>query len=233
MANNSKAANSKKNKPSSSGLTRKGLIIWISLTFVASAWMFVLGIIVGRGTAPVKFDIERLQKELALLRETGLMKELRKYKINSGVDQHTTEMGFYETLKDTRKEVGLQTDKHEQADKSLPEQKNSETKKALVTKTTKPKQTPATTGKIAVGANMPESKPFTIQVASLRDISAADRMVAELQQKGIHAYKSKAEISGKGTWYRVRVGAYTSKAAADSTLAKLKKKQVQGMVVLK
>ena len=95
----------KKEKPStktkkSSSLSRKGLIIWISLTFVASAWMFGLGIVVGRGTAPIRFDIEKLQKELALLRETGIMKELRKYKIGSGAGRHTTEMGFYETLKD-------------------------------------------------------------------------------------------------------------------------------------
>ncbi|UCD89409.1 MAG: hypothetical protein JSW04_13455, partial [Desulfobacterales bacterium] len=115
---------SKKNKKSSSGISRKGLLIWISLTFVASAWMFVLGIIVGRGTAPVRFDIENLQRELALLRETGIMKELRKYKIDSDVDRQTTEMGFYETLKDANKAVELNVDKQEQPSKPVAEDTN-------------------------------------------------------------------------------------------------------------
>lgn len=210
---------SKKNKKSSSNLSRKGLIIWISLTFVASAWMFVLGIIVGRGTAPVKFDIEKLQKELALLRETGIMKELRKYKIDSGGDRHKTEMGFYETLKDDKKDAALKSDKREQPDKLLSENTDSETKKTVISKKMAPEKTPK------------ESKPLTIQVASLRDPKKADRMVAQLKKKGFPAYRSTAEIPGKGIWYRVRVGSYMSKTEANGILGRLNKKHVKGIVV--
>jgi DedD protein len=223
----------KKNKKSTSGLSRKQLIVWISLTFVASAWMFVLGIIVGRGTAPVKFDIEKLQNELALLRETGIMKELRKYKIDSGVDNHTTEMGFYETLKDNKKEAGLKTEKRELPDKSLPESIESETKKTVKPKKSTLEKTPKVANTGSVNSKVSKSKPFTIQVAALRDPKAADRMVAELKKKGFPAYRRAAEISGKGTWYRVRVGAYTSREEAGSTLGKLSKSQVKGMVVLR
>ena len=51
-------------------LTRKGVFLGICLIFFISAWMFVLGILVGRGTAPVHFDIEVLQKELIALKES-------------------------------------------------------------------------------------------------------------------------------------------------------------------
>ena len=229
MAKNSKP--SKNNKKSTSGLSRKQLIVWISLTFVASAWMFVLGIIVGRGTAPVKFDIEKLQKELALLRETGIMKELRKYKIDSGVDHHTREMGFYETLKDAQKNVELKTEKREPPDKPLPENIESETKKTVKPKKSTLEKTPKVANTGSVNSKVSKSKPFTIQVASLRDPKAADRMVTELKKKGFPAYRRKAEISGHGIWYRVRVGAYMSKEEANSTLGKLNKNQMKGMVV--
>ena len=231
MAKNSKASN--KNKTSSSGLSRKQLIIWISLTFVASAWMFVLGIIVGRGTAPVKFDIEKLQNELALLRETGIMKELRKYKIDSGVDHHTTEMGFYETLKDNKKNAELKTGKPEAPNKGVSAKIAVETKKPVLPQKPDQPKPPKTTSTGSVHPKMSEKKAFTIQVASLRDPKAADRMVAELKKKGFSAYRRTAEIPGQGIWYRVRVGAYVSKEEAKSTLEKLNKKQVKGMVVLR
>ena len=70
-------------------------------------------------------------------------------------------------------------------------------------------------------------------MASLRDPKAADRMVAELKKKGFPAYRRMAKIAGKGTWYRVRVGAYTSKQEAGRTLGRLNKSQVKGMVVLR
>ena len=51
------------------GLMDKDTAVWISIISFVSIWMFVLGIFVGRGTAPVKFDIEKLQKELVALKE--------------------------------------------------------------------------------------------------------------------------------------------------------------------
>jgi len=36
--------------------------------------MFILGVLVGRGTAPVQFDTQALQKELATLRDAMMKK---------------------------------------------------------------------------------------------------------------------------------------------------------------
>ena len=215
----------------SSSLSRKGLIIWISLTFVASAWMFVLGIVVGRGTAPIRFDIEKLQKELALLRETGIMKELRKYKIGSGADSHTTEMGFYETLKDAEKETELKVDKREQPSKPLPEDTDSETKKTAVSEKKKTEKVPKKSNAISVHSKISEKKPLTVQIASLKDSKKADRMVAELKKKGFPAYRSMGKIPGRGIWYRVRIGYYKNKTEAKAMLGRLDKDQMKGIVV--
>ncbi|UCD33400.1 MAG: SPOR domain-containing protein [Desulfobacterales bacterium] len=222
---------SKKNKKSSSNLSRKGLLIWISLTFVASAWMFVLGILVGRGTAPIRFDIEKLQKELTLLRETGIMKELRKYKIDSGADRHTTEMGFYETLKDAKKEAEPTIDQREQPRKSLPKDTDAKTKKAGKSEKIKTEKLPKKKKVAPIHAKKSENKPLTIQVASLKDPKKADRMVADLKKKGYPAYRSIGKIPGKGVWYRVRVGSYKSKTEANSILGRLHKDNVKAIVV--
>ena len=66
-------------KKSSKKQTRKGLIPWIGLTLFVCAWMFVLGILVGREMVPVKFDIEKLQNDLAALKEAVIKKELDQY----------------------------------------------------------------------------------------------------------------------------------------------------------
>jgi hypothetical protein len=63
------------------------LIIWIGLTLFVCAWMFVLGILVGRETVPVRFDIQKLQNELAALKETVIKKELDQFKMDSNPDK--------------------------------------------------------------------------------------------------------------------------------------------------
>ena len=74
--------------------TRKGLALWIGLFFFACGWMFVLGILVGRGTAPVQFDIKKLQEELASLKAAVIKKERLRFKIDSGAAGQKTDMDF-------------------------------------------------------------------------------------------------------------------------------------------
>ncbi|RLB84201.1 MAG: hypothetical protein DRH24_05705, partial [Deltaproteobacteria bacterium] len=97
-------------KKSSPQWTRKGLTLWISLTFFACAWMFILGIFVGRGTVPVRFDIEKLENELVALKEAVIKKEFDRYNIDSSSTDNTTKMGFYDELKNTSGEERFKAD---------------------------------------------------------------------------------------------------------------------------
>ena len=56
---------------------RYGLLIFIS------AWMFVIGVLVGRGTAPVKFKTNNLPEELATLKEADIQKQMARVKIKT------------------------------------------------------------------------------------------------------------------------------------------------------
>ena len=218
---------SKKRKSSS----RRGLIIWIFLIFFVSAWMFILGILVGRGTAPVQFDIEKLQNELAALKEDVVKEELERFKIDSNSADNKTEMNFYEELKVTKEEDSLNIDTSEQKKEPLPENTVSESKKigpseeALSVKAHQENK-PKTISKTDITI-----KNLTIQVASFKDPNVADKMVEELKKKGYPAYRSLGKIPGKGIWYRVRIGYFSSKSEAGNMLKMLKKNKLNAILV--
>ncbi len=218
---------SKKRKSSS----RKGLTLWIFLIFFVSAWMFILGILVGRGTAPVQFDIEKLQNELAALKEDDVKEELERFKIDSNAADNKTEMNFYEELKVTKNEDSLNIDTSEQKKEPLPENTVSESKKigpseeALSVKAHQESK-PEIISKTDI-----TNKNLTIQVASFKDPNVADKMVEELKKKGYPAYRSMGKIPGKGIWYRVRIGYFSSKSEAGSMLKLIKKDRLDAILV--
>ena len=219
---------SPKKKKSSIPQTRKGLTIWICLTFFACVWMFVLGILVGRETVPVRFDIEKLQNELTALKEAVINKELDQYKLDSNSADSKTKMGFYEALKNTGGEERLEADISETKRKPLHKKAVSEAKKAVVSKktVTSRKNKTATFKKSAK-----DNKNITIQVASLKNSKDADKMVARLKKRGYSAYRSIGKIPGRGIFYRVRVGYFKNRAEAGNMLNRLKKEKIQAIIV--
>jgi cell division protein FtsN len=72
---------------------------------------------------------------------------------------------------------------------------------------------------------------ITIQVASIRDLKIADRMVARLKDKGYPAYRTVVEVPGKDTWYRVRIGSFERKADAQKTLKRLEKDNINAILL--
>ena len=226
-------------KKSSKKQTRKGLILWIGLTLFFCAWMFVLGILVGREMVPVKFDIEKLQNELAALKEDVIKKELDQYKIDSNTDDSKIKMGFYETLKKTGGEAGLKNDTIKRPKKTEPKKIASLQKKKLPTPKTDPAPKAKTSDLKKVTQNNPPAvekhnragNKFTIQVASLKDSGIADKLVSRLKKGGYPAYRSIGKIPGKGIWYRVRVGYFNSRSEAGPTLKRLKKEKNDAIIV--
>ena len=212
-----------KEKPLIQFVPKKPLV-WIFLIIFVSAWMFVLGVFVGRDTAPVKFDIEKLQKELAALKEAVIKKEQKLFKIDSDGIGNKTDFGFYEALKETKKYnnsnadiSGIQETK-DLSDTTLKVKKNlgSNTAKASKARQKDKKET---------------NKNLTIQVASFKDSKDADELVAKLGKRGYPAYRTSSNIPEKGIWHRVRTGYFKDKAEAGSTLNKLKKEKYSPILV--
>jgi cell division septation protein DedD len=226
----------------------------VFVTFVG-ACMFVVGILVGRGTAPVRFDIQALQKELAELRRQVVEREQRQAKIHRRPIETKAELDFYEALKeeDVGEEVTLKPppppeprekseavparpapSEPQTASPALPARAEAETPEKPPAEPKVAQQKPAqdTARPEAAAERGAASGPsWTVQVASMREWGAAADTVALLKRKGFPAYLVEARIPEKGTWYRVRVGSFTDENAAADTLARLRGERFDGILV--
>ena len=225
-------------------LSRRAVAGWACVIFFICAWMFVIGVLVGRGTAPVSFDIAGIQKKLETSREDLKNKEQLQTQGKSRLVKDKTKLDFYEALRDNREDTrigkknpspSLKKKIESSPEKKPPAKKIRKPEKRVTQKakvpekgSSKPSQKPpiASTSK-----TRPSVKAYTIQVASVKNARDADRLVAELKKKGFQSYRAIGKVPGKGIWYRVRVGEYKSKSSARSTLNKLKKAGLKPMVM--
>ena len=69
-----------------------------------------------------------------------------------------------------------------------------------------------------------EKKPrYTLQLSSFQDREEAEAYLASVKAQGFTARITQAEVDGKGTFYRVRMGTYGSMDAANEAKAQLEK----------
>lgn len=217
-------------------ISRKGMFVWMGLIIFVAGWMFVLGVMVGRGSAPVNIDVGKLEQELAALKKKMLEQEQAKVDAQvSGKGGEKPPLGFYEALKSPQKQ--------EKPFQSLPVE-TVQPKPAPVPKkpAAKPKPKPAAQTKPVrppkprvaappVAKTAVQKGRFAVQIAAVQDAQNAEKLVTRLRKKGYRAYQIRSEVAGKGVWFRVRVGAYKDRAEADSMIAKLKGDNFGGMVV--
>ncbi len=64
---------------------------------------------------------------------------------------------------------------------------------------------------------------FTLQLSSTQRRADADRFAARLREKGYAPMVSEAQVPGRGTWYRVRLGSFSSREGAARFLGDFKR----------
>jgi cell division protein FtsN len=208
-------------------LTGRGIALWLCLIFLVCGWMFVLGVLVGRGSAPVNFDIQAIQEELIALKESMLKKEKDVIELHLEKGQAKNTLEFYEALKGKTKDDTI--------DMPARKEKPAQSKTADLTSNQKGDSPSAPTSKHSASKQINPQKGGTlaVQVASTKDPASANYMAAQLQNKGYPAFTMKAEIPEKGTWYRVRIGYFNSKADAESVQRQLLQEKYKGIIVRK
>jgi len=232
-------------------LSFKGIFKYLIYTFIA-AWMFFLGVIVGRGTSPVTFDTREFQKRLeTIANEFGGKKDNSK----------KMDLKFYDVLdRPVQEEIVLSKIKPLEImpakEMSAKEIFNIEitAKETLVTpdivplKTSRKKLTfkkmtdkKVTDKKVTekakadIGAGDPPKiiqGQYTIQIAAYKEFIAAVSQMALLDEKGFSSYREKGEKNGV-TWYRVRIGSFSSLDEAEKIKEKLKKANIKAQIVKK
>jgi cell division protein FtsN len=104
-------------------------------------------------------------------------------------------------------------------------------------------QTERNSGKPAVASNEPAAKPsaatkepvitrgpnpklrYTLQLAAYQEREMAEADVKKMKQLGYSAFIASSELEGKGRWYRVRLGSFSSRASAEKLQKELRAKE--------
>lgn len=233
----------KKEKPPQ----KRKTAFWLTITVVASVWMFVLGILVGRGTAPVQFDVKAMEQELADLKAALAAKESKPEPETLAPikDSQVTHFSFYDVLKDSKEEKLPDSfdvpPESEAASVPTATTSRAQDAKAVVPRTATTAAVTKTPAKQALktAPKPPTKKPstktvatqLTIQVMAVKDAKTADAAVKRLKNKGFDAYRSIVKVQGGGVRYRVRVGRYKNRKEANAALAMLARNNIKGLVV--
>jgi cell division protein FtsN len=233
-------------------LSRKAIAGWLCALFLGCAWMFLIGVLVGRGTAPVKFDINKIQEKIAAYQKVLKAQPKDQTQPEAALGDDKTTLDFYEALKDNREDTKIPERKPSptisQKIEPLPatampqaldkaKEETAGPQIGIEAKPDDPKVEPVNPPQKETTPSQSVSEPsrgtFTIQTASVRNALEADRLVAALKKQGYPAYRMIGKIPGQGIWYRVRIGEYKSPEDARSTLAKLKKAGIKPILVEK
>lgn len=210
-------------KKSTALRNRRETALKAALSALVCLWMFVLGILVGRGTAPVRFDVQRIQDELASLKAAVVKQTTERYRTAFQEVDKQVDLGFHEALTDSNTDLVS----------TAPSIQESPRKEA-----------PATVDDPDTAAEIPKKikssefqkiqdhpAQWTIQVAATQDKAQGHQLVDSLKEKGFSAKLITATVPGKGTWYRIRVGGYDSRAEAEEDRARLKKERFSPMLI--
>ena len=206
-------------------LSRKAVAGWGVVVFIISAWVFGLGVMVGRGTAPVSFDMDQLKRTLESLQKSAQQAPRSGPRPEASEMKSKTDLGFYDSLPKNREDSempNLPKPPPASAKPEPPAQKPAES--AAPPKTEKPAAAvPAPAAPPPAPASAAPGKPLTVQIAAVKSEEEARRLLEKLRQKGYGAYVEPIAIPDKGTWYRVRMGEFPSKEFARSTVDRLQK----------
>ena len=220
---------------------------WIGLLVFVSAWMFVLGILVGRGTVSTQFEFKDSQKALYALAE----KAAKKAEKPDPAQEMTGKMAPdpFDGLKTSGRGGSKKDDLFlKQIDRSKTDRtktvarkpsqqpKKPEKKTASKSESSSRPVPPQSTPSSTAPAPPPKRKTIvntsrTLQAASMQDLAEAKQMVTRLRQKGYKAYVASAAASGKDVRHRVRIGPYKNETDANAALERLKKDGINGILL--
>ena len=239
-------------------LSRRKIAGWLFLIFFLCAWMFVLGVLVGRGTAPLKFDITALEKKIGTAQKDDSARPQKPpARKEAGSVKDKTELDFYEALEENKVDTKVPALKKPKTvepkiekpaektvsqkppkappQKRVPAKADSQEAAPQKSKTAATSQKKKSTNeKLAVVEKTHAAGPvYTIQAASVKTVKDADQLVQKLKKRGYPAYRAIGKIPGKGIWFRVRIGEYKNKTEALGVMKKLKKDGYKPILVLR
>ena len=212
-------------------VTSLTLFLWSFCALFFLAWIFVLGVFVGRGFLPgadsaltdLKTQVTKLQEMIA--RNKRVDPEPQK---KQSIDE---QLAFYERLESKKDEA-------RRKEQSPAASKDGARNGAPVAAGLQPsmKENHGSVEPVKPvhegikGAPPPGQGGYTLQLASLEEKEKAETMVKGLVSRGYEAYFYEVRVKGK-TYYRVRCGRFVTREEAGVYASKLlKEAKVAGFV---
>jgi len=206
-------------------MSRAALWGWVAGVFAISAGMFVLGVMVGRGTAPIEFDIDRLKRAVEA---AGRAASAEKPQAAAQPEmKRKTDLGFYDSLVRGPEEKP-----------AVPQAPRAEKTKEAEPRAKEPAAPPPPERKPAAAAPSPPAvspapgpapapstagRTFTVQVAALASEEEARGLAARLRQRGYAAYVEPVSSAAGGKIFRVRMGEYPTRDFARGLVERLRR----------
>jgi cell division protein FtsN len=235
----------------------KGVLKYIIYIFIGG-WLFLLGVMAGRGTSPVTFETQGFQERLQTIVEQYKDPEM------TGDPDEKIALHYYDALSDDKgfEEMTIPVPAADPADtlddtplpnRDLKEIETGDTRdvkrtddipvktskkaatfnKAIAEKMMEP---PLRDEKTPASSEKPEKSnsqgSYTIQVAAFKSFRDAVTQMTTLEKKGFTATRTTKEMDGI-TWYRIRIGEFVSRDAAVQYLEKLNQAGINGMIITK
>jgi len=189
---------------------------------IASAWMFTLGVSIGRNTCPVRFDNEPFMAQLSEWIESDIEKQ-KEYAKAVNNQEKKPEVDFFHALKKSKVDFIPNSEKQqEQAQLSEVKEKKLSTKRSTKKRTI---------GNFATLSETNDSDCVTLQAAALKNPHAAVEMASRLKKMGFPAYTASIDIPKKGLWHRVRIGTFRTVQQAKQMKNRLQKNNINAIIV--
>ena len=234
----------------------RGAMVALGL-FCLCGTMFFIGVMVGRGTAPVHFDTRSFQEKLADLADNkdkknppekmalGFYKELKKtmppdFSLSDDV------LAAAELVPSHGGDLLVVEDEPVDVEGPIPIKKGLKrmTRRAVPQNVipglegTMPGRGAEVQGEVQ---GVPETSPelpaafrsrggYTIQISSFRQLADAIKRMETLKVKGFMPHRALALVNGK-MWHRVRVGKFFDTLSAEKALKKLEVQGIYGIIV--
>ncbi|MFC1862998.1 SPOR domain-containing protein [Thermodesulfobacteriota bacterium] len=210
--------------------TPLSVVIWCAVSIFIFGWIFVLGILVGRGFLPTESSTISALKEqvsklavIAGIREPEESKETKK-------PEPDPKLAFYERLsskKDAVKKEVIINDKPE----TVPEKKGPRKKSQTASKPPSEKQEINNIRSPNENEQSSNQKiKYTVQLASLGKIESAKTMINQLINHGHPAYYYMVKVNEK-IYYRIRCGKFSTMEEATNYADRLEREEgIRGFV---
>jgi len=195
--------------------------------------MFVLGVLTGRGTAPVSFDFDKSYQNLSQLEVPAEFKPVK------------VKVDFYQEL-DSDREIQVNKTIIKEEEKfplKIPLYKGEKKHVELSSELLSEKAVPDKSEKKEKSENLApvqEKKPeasagkglFTVQIAAMKNKEDADLLAQKILQKGFPSYSVSGVSEDSVLWHRVRVGKFNDRKTAENMRHKLLEElKISGIVL--